>query len=357
MNYTIDDGSGGGWEVSSGMSKKKEKEVARKVEIQKMVAQTRAAGGIVGAKNVVPGMADPATMTANKLAGSQAASADVNRILAMKGAAAEEAEQPVAGGSTVTINVPENRIGVVIGPKGATIKMIQEKTKVKGIDTAGGIFTVTGSAAAVAEAETAINELISKGFCGMMYEDFSENFVSVHPSYFPDLIGSKGCIIQKIKAALKVEVNMPSTPPNPPPGKKFKITLAGSAKQVEEAKEVINSIVMYGHHEVTHPGEVHSEIEVDNFSLRYIIGKGGSEMKHIQKNWNVKLGIPRDHSINQNVLVIGELASVERAQAYIEKVIWNANQPKGRDRQDGAADDGNGDEEVEDWMRPYLYKR
>merc|ERR1712129_133523 len=96
--------------------------------------------------------------------------------------------------------------------------------------------------------------------------------------YFPDLIGSKGAIIQKIKSELKVEVNIPSIPPKPPAGKKFKVTLAGSAKQVEEAKAVINDIMMYNHSEVTHPGQTHAELEVEFWSLRYIIGKGGSEM-------------------------------------------------------------------------------
>merc|ERR1712194_618242 len=117
----------------------------------------------------------------------------------------------------------------------------------------------------------------------------------------------------KIKAALKVEVNMPPTPQGAPPGKKFKVTLAGSAKQVEEAKEVITSIIMYGHGEITHPGKTHGELEVESWKFSFLIGKGGSELKHIQKNWDVKVNIPRATSVNQNVLIVGDESNVERA--------------------------------------------
>jgi rRNA processing protein Krr1/Pno1 len=266
---------------------------------------------------------------------------------------------PAANVSSAIITVPEPRIGVVIGPKGANIKLIQEKTKVTRIDTAGNVFTITGSSSAVAEAEVAIKELIDKGFTQLQYDDFAENFVNVHPSYFPDLIGSKGCIIQKMKSELKVEVNMPQVPTGAPGGKKFKVVLAGAAKQVEEAKNVINSIMMYGHHEVTHPGMVHEELDVEKWQYSFIIGKGGSELKHIQKNWDVKMSIPREHSVNQKVLIVGEPSNVSRAKVYVEKVLWNSeNQVRsGRDRAEGG-DDGWGDEEDEEpWMRDYIYKR
>lgn len=80
----------------------------------------------------------------------------------------------------------------------------QEKTGAK-IDTTGEIFTITGPPASVAQAEQAVRELVEKGYCAMQYEDFSENFVTVHPCYFPDLIGKGGIIIREIKDKLGVE--------------------------------------------------------------------------------------------------------------------------------------------------------
>mmetsp|Transcript_35713 Transcript_35713/g.102624 ORF Transcript_35713/g.102624 Transcript_35713/m.102624 type:complete len:134 (-) Transcript_35713:63-464(-) len=79
--------------------------------------------------------------------------------------------------------------------------------------------------------------------------------------------------------------------------------------------------------------------------------KGGSE--------EVRVDIPREHSINEKVLIVGELDAVTRAKAYIDKLIWNAeNQSKGRDKADNATADPWGDEEPEEpWMKSYMYKR
>jgi len=269
----------------------------------------------------------------------------------------EEAPKPEGNVSTATVHVPESRIGIVIGPKGAKIKMIQEKTGVSRIDTSGDVFTITGPPNAVALAETAVKELVEKGYCTLQYEDFAENFVNVHPSCFPDLIGKQGAVVRKIKDELGVEINFPETQKNAAPGKKYKVTLAGSGQGVEKAKQVMTNIMMYSHDELTHPGQVHEELEIDNWAWRYIIGKAGSEMRHIQNNYKVKVIIPRENSLVDKVLVVGEPNDVERAKVYIEKLIWNAeNQQKGRDKVDNG-DVWGEEEEEEDWMKQYIYKR
>jgi len=372
----LDDGTGE-WEVSSGLSKKnaKRKDKAAEIEVIKenIAAQAKAAGFKPGApQQAIPGMApmgadfaskraaETARMVEQAVAKTLAAAAAAGAAAAAASGANKDKEEPAAApGSVATVKVPERKIGIVIGPKGARIKMIQEKcVGVTRIDTSGEIFTITGEPKAVAEAELAIKELIEKGYMSLEFEDFAENFVKVHPSSFPDLIGSKGAVVRKIKDELKVEVNFPDVPKNGNTGNKtYKVMLAGSGANVEKAKQVINDICMYYHHELTHPGFVHEELDVEDWALRFIIGKGGSEMKHIQHNWNVKVNVPREHSANQKVVVIGERDNVDRAKAYIEKLIVNAqNQSKGRDK----VDDGDvwGEEEAaEAWMSSYIYKR
>merc|ERR1719159_2292329 len=97
-----------------------------------------------------------------------------SRRWAAKGEAPEKAAEGNA--TTVTITVPESKIGIVIGPKGAKIKMIQEKTGVTRIDTTGEIFTISGPPDAVSEAQDAIKSLIEKGYTHLSYDNFSENF-------------------------------------------------------------------------------------------------------------------------------------------------------------------------------------
>ncbi|CAE8732680.1 unnamed protein product, partial [Polarella glacialis] len=321
------------------------------------------------AKKVIPGMGPGGSipgMAPGK--GSQ----DVKGItpdqiianVSAKAAAAQaqaDAEQKelLRNQSSATIQVPEAKIGRVIGPKGANIKLIQEKSGVTRIDTTGDVFVITGPPAAVSMAENAIKELIEKGFMSLAYDNFKEDYVQVHPSSFPDLIGKQGVIIRKMKEELGVEVSIPETPKNSPPGKKFKVTIAGIGDKVELAKQVINDICMYTHHEITHPGVVHAEIEVPQWAYSFLIGKAGSELRHIQNNYKVKVNIPREHSNCQEVLVIGEQVNVDRCKLYIEKILANAEEvSKGRDRNDSKAEDPWGAEEPEEeWMKSYMYKR
>merc|ERR1719510_1777123 len=267
--------------------------------------------------------------------------------------------QPAVITHTATVKIPEARIGVVIGPKGATIKMIQEKTGAKLDTSSSDSCMITGGAQEVAQAEIAVKELIEKGYTALQYEDFQEHFVAVHPSAFPDIIGKQGAVIRKIKDELNVSVNIPNdAPKNAPANKKFKVTLAGKNADVDRAKEVINNIIMYYHDPITHPDMVHEEMDIAQWHLSFVIGSKGSELRHIQNNYKVRMYIPRDSSVNKKVVIVGDQVDVDRAKAYIEKLLWNAEQAPSRGR--GAADqadDGWGDEEEEDWMKDYLYRR
>lgn len=354
-----DDGTGGDWEVCTGASKKQERQKQRKEEKAKQEAAAKAQAVATGGK-AIPGMA-PAAAPAQSIPGMAPAkpAADQSVTAVPVVAATPAPEAPKAESSSAVITVPEKKIGIVIGPKGATIKMIQEKTTAR-VDTTGNLFTVTGSPQGVADAAQAINDLIEKGYTAMAFEDFNENSVQVHPSSFPDIIGKEGKIIRKLKEELGVEVTIPPVPKGTGGNKKYKVTIAGKVENVEKAKDVINDIIMYYHHEITHPGEIHEEFTVPTWSLSFIIGKGGSEMRHIQNNFKVKVYIPRETSTNQNVVVVGEPSGVARAKAYIDKTLANAETGARRERGTEGKNDGDvwGDEDEEEpWMKQYMYKR
>jgi len=358
--FEMDDGSGG-WEQSTGLSKKAQNRQQKALEIQAQGSQVKnqkVVPGLGPSDQNIPGMAPKLNQAEVNAVLKSAAAAGAAARAAIEAQAAEE-KQKESNQSTATIKVPEAKIGIVIGPKGSKIKLIQEKTGVTRIDTSGEVFTIMGEPAAVASAEKAIKELIEKGYCAMAFDNFKEEQVAVHPGCFPDLIGKQGAVIKAMKSELGVEVGMPETPKTPPAGKKYKVTIAGKTENVEKAKEVIDHIVAYGYHEITHPGFSHEEVEVPGWAYSFLIGKAGSELRHIQNNYKVKVNIPREHSVCQEVVVVGEKHDVDRAKAYIEKLLWNAeNQSKGRSKADGAIDTwGDDKEEEEDWMKAYLYKR
>jgi len=330
-------------------------------ERQVATKQAMAAGAIAAKGNqYIPGLAPVSVQVNQAKGGAQAKAKSVNAGVSAaaaddKGKVPEKAAD--SGNVSVTIKVPEAKIGRIVGPKGANVNLIKEKTGVKTVDMSGEMCTLVGSPEAVAMAEHAVHQLIEKGYMSLAFDDFEEEGVPVHPSAFPDLIGSKGAVIQVIKKEAKVEIDIPAVPKNGPAGKKYKVTLAGSKAAVALGKEIIESIVMYGHHPVTHPGLTHQEMEIEEWRYRYLIGSKGSEMRHIQNNYKVRVNIPRETSECQNVVIIGEPRDVERTVKYIEKVMYEADQPRGRGAPEKSADDGQDEGPEEDWMKAYMYQR
>lgn len=342
----------GVWEVATNLTtaaqrKKEKKEMAKEMELSKKKVPV-AAGG-----QRIPGMAPEGSVVQE----SKPEVKKSGKELKLTEAQVKECEAEGAM-KTCTVTVPEKRIGVVIGPKGATLKMIIEKTGVTKIDTNGNSFTIIGEPKASALAEMALKELAAKGYISLQFEDYSNAFVQVQPDMIAELIGKQGATIRKIKEELNVELDFPEVPKGST--KKVKVTLAGSGANVEKAKEVVNDIITYYHHEITHPGVVHDEIMVENWQLAWIIGKKGSEMRHIQSNFKVRVYVPRDGAANKNTVIVGEPLNVERSKQYMERILYSTESAKDSREANSGAKDGDhwGDEEEhEKWMDQYMFKR
>lgn len=357
-NYALnmDDGSGAAWEsVAQGKkTKKKGGNAAAESDWKQDGKQgnqyeaTQKAGG--GAAKKTDAFGAEAAIARSR--GLVASSQEPNQA-PTGGASGEEAA--AAPANSKSIHVPQEKIARIIGPKGATINMIKDKTGCK-IDAKGEEFTISGEDAAdVAKAELAIKEMVEKGFMSLAYDDFQQCEVMAPPSSFPDIIGKGGCIIIAIKNEYKVEINIPAVPKTSK--KPAGISVAGSKAQVDEAKKCIEDIVQYYHHKTTHPGEDHVEIsDLAGWEYSFIIGKGGSQLKHIQNNYKVRVYIPRETSQNQNVVIVGAKVDCERAEKFIRAEIAKANEVQTDKRKD-KADDHWGDEEEEPWMNSYMYKR
>merc|ERR1719223_1292635 len=194
------------------------------------------------------------------------------------------------------------------------------------------------------------------------YDNFKGDQITVPSTSIPNIIGKGGAIIQVIKKELQVEIDVEPTPKVADGAKRVvtqvKVSIAGELENVEKAKDCIQSIVQFSHHEITHPGYSHAELEVEEYKYRFIIGKGGSEMRHIQNSFHVQVNIPRDGNKDDKVLVVGETLSVEKAVKYITKILEEAEKPQGRDKPEEKTDKWDKDEGPEEsWMSAYMYKR
>jgi len=379
----LDDGTGGDWEEASGLNKKQEAAQRRKAAKEE-AAKAEAAGAEKAAKDAEIAAAKAAKaaskkgltnaevlakmdqdMEAGRVARAKAKEAGIAVASAKgEGKGAPEKEPEVDDGSiSVTIPIPQGKIGRIIGPKGANITFIKEKTGVKAIDTQGDVAVIIGQPEDVPKAEMAIRELIEKGYMSISYENFKADQITVPSTAIPNIIGKGGAIIQVIKKECEVEVDVEATPKQAEGAKrvvtKVKVSIVGELANVEKAKECIQSIAEFSHHEITHPGYTHEELAIEEWKYRFIIGPGGSQMRHIQNSWHVQVNIPRDGGEDAKVLVVGEAISVEKAVKYINKVVEEAEQPTGRDKPEKTQDKWDKDDEgpEEAWMSGYMYKR
>lgn len=387
----FDDGKGGEWEEISGKTKKQEKQAEKKKqkeieEAKKKQEEEEAAKKAEADKKAAEIAALKAAKQAQKQA-AKAAAAPKATVEEPKPVAVTEPVKPAANTTTpaepekpqeppdvtATVQVPDGKIGRVIGPGGSNIRKITEETGIKKIDTSSDVVTIIGPAAAVPLAEAAIKELIEKGFMQLSYKDFAEGSIQVHPSCFPDIIGQRGAVINDIKKATEVEIKIPEVPKGDgkgsgkggaDSGKKYKVEIIGDKDNVEKAKEIINAILMYGHHEVTHPDIVHEEMEIPQECYGFIIGRGGSELRHIQNNYEVKVNIPRQYSVNDKVVITGLSSSVERTVKHINKLLSDESD-KAKEKEEKAAKgekaprkrDEDDEGPMEPWMAAYMKTR
>merc|ERR1712217_114825 len=136
--------------------------------------------------------------------------------------------------------------------------------------------------------------------------------VRVHAQRIGDVIGRQGQNLKTLCTALHVRVDC---------GKRWVDISGRSALAVKYAKHVVEDILMYGHHEITHPGQVHAHFDAESHQLAWIIGKRASGIKHLERSYGVKVHIPGRDSLNPMVVVRGEHNKVQGAVKYIEGLL------------------------------------
>jgi rRNA processing protein Krr1/Pno1 len=265
----------------------------------------------------------------------------------------------------ITVTVEAKKVGMLIGPKGSTLNMIQTKTDTK-IDIPQGSkdssapikVQINGEPQACQDAKKVIEDMCTKGYSAiLMGDDFVETTIDVHPQYCHAIVGKQGAVIRAIRDIAGAILTMPENSRNAT-SKRVKIGVAGPKASVLNAKDIITAITRVYHHPTTHPGVEHTEIDVPWEYLNVVIGRGGSEIRHIQANFKVEVHVPNADSINQNVVVVGPKSSVPLAEKYIRKIIQNAIERPTETQEEPV--DKFGDESSvphEEWMDEYLYRR
>jgi len=189
LSYSFDDdGTGGDWEKASGLSKKAAKQKAAKdqreadakamgfANSQQAIKQLAKAQHIPGFNPVADTKGNPAANQGMAVGASLVAKiqAEAAARAAVAGSGEVTETKSSANLTTTQIPCPPEKIGRIVGPKGATLEMLKQKTGVDRVDTTDGMVTIVGEPDAVRKAEVAVKEMIEKGFMSIQFDNFGE---------------------------------------------------------------------------------------------------------------------------------------------------------------------------------------
>ena len=260
-------------------------------------------------------------------------------------AAATAKPAATAAATTESVQIDGKKVGIIIGPKGATMQAIQDATgcklevnappkedsnNQKAIKQTKATIVITGNdKQSITKAKKAIQELAAKGIATLLQTDktFGEHFVTVHPRHLSEIVGPNGRNIQALQTALNIKITIPQTdwkPNQPQIGNRpptCNVGIAGPREACLTAKKTLQQLVDYHYTTVTHPGCTHEEIYVPQEFFHCVIGPRGSQIKHIRGNYKVDVYMPTADSITDNVIVVGKQSQVDKAISYIQLLM------------------------------------
>lgn len=139
--------------------------------------------------------------------------------------------------TSVTVVVQQKQMGIVIGPKGATIKTLQEKCNVR-IKTEDTKVVISGLQDDVQSARSALKNLLEHGFSSVTHAGWVSKEVDFPRDEFGTLIGPGGQNIRSIQGDTKCRINIPDVD-----DANQNVVVVGEGVQVERAIKQIQNLL------------------------------------------------------------------------------------------------------------------
>ena len=140
------------------------------------------------------------------------------------------------------ITVEPTNIGVIVGPNGATLRTIQEKTSTKiNLPEKGSSskkVTIVGEKEGVKAAKVALKSLIQDGFSTLTHEGWVRHEMPFPSDKFGILLGKNGQTIKSIQGQTKAKINLPEKG-----SKATTISIVGTPAAVAAAEKDINRLL------------------------------------------------------------------------------------------------------------------
>ena len=197
----------------------------------------------------------------------------------------------------------------IIGKGGSTINKIKAETDVTinipDTDSGVTVIRIEGNRAGVEKAKKELFEMVEK------MENEKEKDLIIENRFHRQLIGPKGESIEKIrKEFANVQISFPDL------GVKSDIVkLRGPKKDVDDCCKYFNRVVK-------EMQESSYQVKVPIFKQfhKFIIGKGGANIKRIRDETDTKIDLPDSGSDSDMIAITGKKPNVTKAVNEIQKI-------------------------------------
>mmetsp|Transcript_43102 Transcript_43102/g.31481 ORF Transcript_43102/g.31481 Transcript_43102/m.31481 type:complete len:353 (-) Transcript_43102:64-1122(-) len=228
------------------------------------------------------------------------------------------------------IQIPRSQLGKLIGPKGSTIKKFEEHFSVQisqpaaepgATETTSVKVNIEGDdREQVQSAVAAIKQFFITGIAPWSEHQLITESVEVPKRCVREINGDQGKVKIQIGRNTRTQIVLPIVQENDLNGT-TSIKISGAKHEdVAKAKEIIEEIVLFHCHPVTHPELTYMQMDVPQKYHGRILGSRGSHTQRLELEFKVRIYLPSE--VQPNLVVVGESEdSVARALDAIEDIM------------------------------------
>ncbi|KRT83784.1 K Homology domain containing protein, partial [Oryctes borbonicus] len=203
------------------------------------------------------------------------------------------------------INVDPKFYKHIIGKNGANVNRLKEETNVIINIDETGLIRIEGGKQGVLKTKQELEDMVKK------LENEKEKDVIIEQRHYKNIIGAKGEKIREIRDKFnQVQINFPG-----PGDKRDIVKIRGPKEDVDKCHKYLQKLVK-------ELNEASYQIEVPIFKQfhKFIIGKGGLNIKKIREETQTKIDLPAEVDKNDVITITGKKENVEEAREKIRKI-------------------------------------
>nr|XP_022901402.1 vigilin [Onthophagus taurus] len=193
----------------------------------------------------------------------------------------------------------------IIGKNGANVNRLKEETNVLINIDETGLIRIEGTKLGVQKTKLELEEMVKK------LENEKEKDVIIEQRHYKNIIGSKGEKIREIRDKFnQVQINFPG-----PSDKRDVVKIRGPKEDVDKCTKFLQKLVK-------ELNEASYQIEVPIFKQfhKFIIGKGGGNIRKIREETHTKIDLPAEGDKNDVITITGKKENVEEAREKIRRI-------------------------------------